>query len=149
MGRQPTVSNEELVRLYLFEGLSTHGVAQQCGLTQGTVHERIQKLGIGRTKSESLKLAFKMGHKERTGGRPSKCEGDKYLQGNYLQIYSPNHPYSNRLISCAMPSLSCAMSSHGALSGVDGGGGLCISPFMTITNSFLNPERLENASGNL
>jgi len=94
MGRQPTVSNEELARLYLFEGLSTHGVAQQCGLTQGAVHQRIQKLGIGRTKSESLKLAFKMGHKERTGGRPSKCEGDKYLQGNYLQIYSPNHPYS-------------------------------------------------------
>lgn len=88
----------QLRQLYLDEKLGIKRISQRFGLPHSLVQRRLKRMGILRTKSEAVNLAYQMGRHtpsawaKRGEQSPSWKGGRRLTKDGYVLVYEPSHP---------------------------------------------------------
>jgi len=82
-------TNDEIKELYVNKQMQTQEIASRCGISATSVRDRLAKLGLLRSKSEAIKLAFQQGKIRRpSGAEHYKWKGGMEKRHGYVYIYT-------------------------------------------------------------
>jgi len=83
---------EKIKELYQ-QGYSMIPIAKRLGIGKSTVAYHLQRLGLSRTKSQAIKLAFETGRKNHWAeNHPRWKGGQRKPRNGYIFTYIPGHP---------------------------------------------------------
>lgn len=90
-GPQSRVEEAQVMELYE-AGKSTREIAKILGFGKTRMQYIVRKLGLSRSKSEALKLAFATGRITHKGNAHPRWNGGRTVRNGYVFIYAPDHP---------------------------------------------------------
>lgn len=86
-------STQELVRLYVDEGLSAGEICQRFSTTKVTIRKYLKQAGIEmRGRTEAIRLRVQQG--KDVGENHSQWKGKRITRKGYVFLHQPNHPRS-------------------------------------------------------
>ena len=92
---KPVENREDIPRMYLEEGMSTHEIGRLVGLSNGAVRSILLARDVAIRPSKSA-----LGQKYPNGRRgPDAARwkgGRRVTSGGYIYLYSPDHPHSTK-----------------------------------------------------